>query len=590
MIRPGAVVTLVLVVCTAVVVAQQKPGRDGQAAPTWSGSASLAGVVVNDVTGDPVRRAVVAIWSADSSIRLSTATDDAGRFRFTELPEGRYSASASKRGYVTMNYGATRPLRAGTTFLIAAGERKGNVTLRLPPGAVITGTVRNQAGEPLAGARVSTLRMAFYGPDGGRALANFGSSGLGDVTDDRGEFRAYGLPAGEYWVVATVGIGLRASTDLRETTAAEVDWATRELQSPGASTKPAPGRSVEYAPVFYPGVPNQAAATSITVKAGEERRGVDVLLDLVPTAKITGTVRTNDGPLPPNLTVAVIAHDTIPGIPFSGFGTARVDASGKFESAGLPPGDYTVTVRAAQGRGAAAGSAAALFGIGVITVNGLDIDTEITLGSGASVSGTIAFDAHTLKPPTSLASVRISLTPDRGRAPTLGVSAVTPDAAGKFTFVGVTPGRYRVSAFGAGGWFLRTATVGGVEAMESAVEIGTNDVAGIELTFTDLQQEITGDLLDASGQPAPEFFIILFPQNKAHWGTQSGRVMSARPGGDGKFKFQNPRPGDYLIAAVTDVEQGEWNDPAFLEQLVGASTKISVAEGEKKAQSLRIKR
>ena len=63
-----------------------------------------------------------------------------------------------------------------------------------------------------------------------------------------------------------------------------------------------------------------------------------------------------------------------------------------------------------------------------------------------------------------------------------------------------------------------------------------------------------------------------------------------RPGGDGHFKFQNPPPGDYLIAAVTDVEQGEWNDPAFLEQLVGASTKISVAEGEKKTQSLRIKR
>ena len=587
--QPRAFVIVSVLISATVVAAQQTPVRDSGAS-RWSGTASLAGVVVNDVTGAPVRRAVVAIWSSDPSIRLSTATDDAGRFRFNELPEGRYSASVSKRGYVTMNYGATRPLRAGTTFVIAAGERKANLTLRLPPGAVITGTVRNQAGEPLAGARVSTLRMAFYGPDGGRTLAPFGSSGLGELTDDRGEFRAYGLPAGEYWVVAAVGFGPRVSSDLRETTAAEVDWATRELQSPGASTRPGPGRSVDYAPVFYPGVPNQAAATTITVKAGEERRGVDVLLDLVPTAKITGTVRTNDGPLPPNLTVAVIAHDTIPGIPFSGFGTARVDASGRFESAGLPPGDYTVTVRAAQGRGAAAGSAAALFGIGVVNVNGIDIDTEITLGSGASVSGTIAFDAHSLKPPTSLANVRISLTTDRGRAPTLGVSAATPDAAGKFTFVGVTPGRYRVTASGSGGWFLRTATIGGVDAMESPVEIGTTDLGGLELTFTDQQQEISGDLLDASGKPAPEFFIILFPENKARWGGQFGRVMSTRPGGDGRFKFQNPRPGDYLIAAVTDVEQGEWNDPAFLEQLVAASTKISVAEGEKKTQSLRIKR
>ena len=77
----------------------------------------------------------------------------------------------------------------------------------------------------------------------------------------------------------------------------------------------------------------------------------------------------------------IIAHDTIPGIPFSGFGNARVDASGRFASAGLPPGDYTVTVRAAQG-GRGGASNAALFGIATVTVNGADVDTTVTLGSG----------------------------------------------------------------------------------------------------------------------------------------------------------------------------------------------------------------
>ena len=84
----------------------------------------LAGTVVNEVTGAPVRRVKVGIWSSDSTVRLSAVTDDAGRFRFTDLPEGRYGISVSKRGYVTMNYGATRPLRLGTTFALAAGERR----------------------------------------------------------------------------------------------------------------------------------------------------------------------------------------------------------------------------------------------------------------------------------------------------------------------------------------------------------------------------------------------------------------------------------------------------------------------------------
>jgi len=46
---------------------------------------------------------------------------------------------------------------------------------------------------------------------------------------------------------------------------------------------------------------------------------------------------------------------------------------------------------------------------------------------------------------------------------------------------------------------------------------------------------------------------------------------------------------EYYIAAVTDVEQSEWFDPNFLAQLVGAATKITLAEAEKKVQSLRIR-
>ena len=52
--------------------------------------------------------------------------------------------------------------------------------------------------------------------------------------------------------------------------------------------------------------------------------------------------------------------------------------------------------------------------------------------------------------------------------------------------------------------------------------------------------------------------------------------------------MQNLPPGEYYIGAVTDVEQGEWYDPSFLTQLLGSSQKITLAEGEKKVQSLKI--
>jgi hypothetical protein len=295
-----------------------------------------------------------------------------------------------------------------------------------------------------------------------------------------------------------------------------------------------------------------------------------------------------DAPLPP-VQVNLIAHETIPGIPFSGFGSARVDSNGRFVSAGLPPGEYTVTVRAASvGRGASAGSAA-LFGMSTVNLSGGEVDTTITLGTGVTVSGQLVFDGTTAKPPASLAQLRVNLTAERGRTPTLGVPAATPDATGAFKFVGVTPGRYRLSSNATGGWYLRSASIQGQDTLDQPFAVSTSDVTGAEIRFTDVQTEISGDLLDTTGKPAPDYQIILFPADQKYWLPGTRRIQSLRPGADGHFRFPNLPPGDYLIAAVTDVEPGEWFDPKFLTQLVPASTKIQLAEAEKKVQNLRIK-
>jgi hypothetical protein len=57
---------------------------------------------------------------------------------------------------------------------------------------------------------------------------------------------------------------------------------------------------------------------------------------------------------------------------------------------------------------------------------------------------------------------------------------------------------------------------------------------------------------------------------------------------DGHYAIADLPPGDYLVAAVADVDPGEWEDPAFLAQLVQASLKLTVADGEKKVQNLRL--
>ena len=47
-----------------------------------------------------------------------------------------------------------------------------------------------------------------------------------------------------------------------------------------------------------------------------------------------------------------------------------------------------------------------------------------------------------------------------------------------------------------------------------------------------------------------------------------------------------PSAREYLIAAVEDLEPGEWFDPVFLQALVDSSITITLAEGEQKTQDL----
>ncbi len=521
----------------SVVLPSIQTPREGANARPAVGTAALSGVVVNDVTGRPVRRAAVTISSAASNVRQAAVTDETGTFSFENLPADRYFLSASRAGFVTATYGAKRPNRPGTTVALDDGRARTDVTLRMTPGAVITGTVRDAAGEPLPGARVIVLRQTFGYDTGERTLAP-AAGGPGQQTDDRGVYRIFGLSADDYFVVVAAGSMIRNASELRETTAAEVDWATRLIHPPGGTpvvtTAPAPapaeGAAVEYAPVFYPGVFTQAAATAITLKEGEERAGADVMVDWTHTAKISGRVVSAGGALPPGLQVVVVAHDTIPGVPFSGFGNARVAADGTFASAGLPPGDYTVAVRVgnAPGRGAASPTSAALFGTATVTVNGADVSTTVALQTGVTVAGRLVFAGTSIKPPSDLSSVRVSLTGVRSHIPTLGVPAGSADATGAFAFNGVTPGRYRISASASGGWQMQSAMSQGRDIADFPLDINGNDVRDVDITFTDRPTEISGDLLDSDGRPATEYFIIVFPADKAYWTPQS-REDSVRP-------------------------------------------------------------
>src|SRR5262245_28510936 len=188
-------VTRLLIVLTVVTVSAQQPARDRQR--PRAGTASIAGVVTRaDGPKGPLRRARVTVTGGGLVTPRIDTTDDNGRFEIGGLPSGEYSISASKAAYLAMNYGASRPNRQGTAISLGDGQRAGNIAIALPRGAVIAGTVTNAAGEPMSSVYVSLLHRRIY--NGERRWIGAVSSGF---TNDRGEYRAFGLQPGEYLVV-----------------------------------------------------------------------------------------------------------------------------------------------------------------------------------------------------------------------------------------------------------------------------------------------------------------------------------------------------------------------------------------------------
>ena len=129
----------------------------------------------------------------------------------------------------------------------------------------------------------------------------------------------------------------------------------------------------------------------------------------------------------------------------------------------------------------------------------------------------------------------------------------------------------------------------GRDLLDGRIEIASDtNLSGVDVTFTDRRSELSGTLQTAAGEAASDVFVIAYAADRNLRGPNARRVQAVGPGVDGKYVIKDLPAGEYLLAAVTDVDQDEWQDPAFLDRLQSASVKLTIAEGEKKTLDLRI--
>src|SRR5258706_2885 len=218
-----------------------QPPRDTRPA---TGRSTIRGRVLTADSGQPMRRAAVRITATELRVPRSGLTDADGRYEFRELPAGRYSVTVSKAAFVTWSFGQTQPSAPGKPLVLTDGQVADNVDVRLPRGAVITGRITDEFGEPVTNASVMLLRQQFI--RGQRRLMPGG--GGNTQTNDIGEYRIFGLAPGQYYIAAQVQGG---------TIERFIGGAPAGLEGSEARTA--------YALTFYPGTSDATSAQKIAL-------------------------------------------------------------------------------------------------------------------------------------------------------------------------------------------------------------------------------------------------------------------------------------------------------------------------------------
>jgi hypothetical protein len=569
---------------------QNPPRRDAPATPppptaSIVGTGALGGVVTNDDGSKPVRYAYLVLIGTGTGVVKVSSTDADGKFLFANLPADRYTVGASKPPYLGTVAGARRPARMGTQIALTDGQKISNLAIRMPLGGVITGTVVDEKGQPAASVRMGAYQLRVQ--NGERVPVLAGSMAQ---TDERGRYRLFGLVPGDYLVAVA---GTQAPIALQPLSTTEVDAAIRAGNAP----QPAPWAQspLRYAPVYFPGALRASDAMVLTVGSGDERPNVDFKLEITRAVSVSGSVVGTDGQLPPRLAVTMASKGSSV---IQSTMSAPTQPDGRFQFANVLPGTYLLR---ANGGGPVAVPGAPpqsvqQLAVATVDVNGADVmGIQLVMRPGATLPGRVVFRGSAAQ--TAPAGWRL---PVRTFGPTTTTvpTALPVNEAGAFSLTNLFPGTYLIGGQPALGpttdamtWSLESVVIDGRDVTDLPVEIADVPPQSLVVTFTDRYQELSGRITNASGAPQSQYAIVVFPEDKMYWISGSRRILTTRPGTDGKFMLSgagpsNLPPGRYLLAAVTDIDRDEQYDPAFLAGIVPAAVPVTLAPGEKKVQDL----
>jgi hypothetical protein len=493
----------------------------------------LAGRAVNELTGEPVRKAALTLYGAGRESRNLTATSDAaGHFSFDNVEPGTYHFTAQKPGFLE---------KVGKPVTLAPGQEIADFEFKLTPQGVIAGKVVDEDGEPIAGrASVTAFRQVV------RGTARHVTFIEQETTNDLGEFRVANLSPGSYIVAASLN-----EFRMTETTA------KKEPEEALVQT-------------FYPGVTETTAATVIELKAGQELTGINIPLKKSRVYRIEGKIAgLTPAHSPRNMTVSLIPRERSQAYTGFGGGFGTVKPDGTFEVVRVQPGAYHLTLMLrGDGRPQTLGRTPVDVSNGNVTGVIVAIVEPLQVAGTVRAEGDqkIAYDA-----------LHVIMRPAEG-LPFFG-RPVTVNTDGTFKIDGVPPDKYDMNVYGIPeNTYMKSVRLGKQEALDSGLDLTeAQGTAAIEIVLGDKPGTVEGTV-QQDGKPAPGIGVTMVPET-ARAG-QRDRWKFASTDQNGRFTIKGVAPGEYKLYALQQASEFDVvSDPDSLKPFEHKAVKVKVEEG-----------
>jgi len=260
---------------------------------------------------------------------------------------------------------------------------------------------------------------------------------------------------------------------------------------------------------------------------------------------------------------------------------AATDPDGAFVYRNVPQGSYVVQASGPKG-----------FGAALVTVADRD-ETDVAVKELAPTTarGRLTFEGGGTPPPKD--AVRIAVGPtDFVTSPVGGLRP--PDATIHDDWTYELPGLRSVGVVIASappGWLLSRVTIGGQDATDKPYDFRQHDVADVNIVLSDRWAGVKATVNDVAGQPAAGCTVMVFSQNDADWAFPSRRVRIGQANQQGVFSVGGLPGGIYLAVAVpASAAPGGEVDPALLQSLRAAATRVTLTEGDETPVALTVVR